>query len=118
MKKNCHIKNAKEVLDIEKKALDYGKNNISQSFNTALELILNNTKNGIVLMGVNPKTTIVDGSKTNRALLIDESPNNVIKNLTFQNGVNEDNASHGAGGINISHAENTTLENLILRNNY
>lgn len=53
MKKNCHIKNAKEVLDIEKKALDYGKNNISQSFNTALELILNNTKNGrVIVMGM------------------------------------------------------------------
>lgn len=53
MKNFCHIINAQEVLDIEKKALEHGKNNISESFNTALKLILNDTKDGrVIVMGM------------------------------------------------------------------
>ena len=53
MKKFCHIANAQEVLDVEKKALEHGKNNISESFNTAIKLILNDTKDGrVIVMGM------------------------------------------------------------------
>ena len=103
------------------KAIDYaatGDTVLVDSGTYYEDLVINNTKNGIVLMGVNPKTTIVDGSKTNRPLLIDESPNNVIKNLTFQNGVCDPNDPHGGGAIKINDSQNTTLQKLILRDNY
>ena len=69
-------------------------------------------------MGVNAKTTIVDGSKTGRTLFVNNSPNNVIKNLTFQNGVSDPNDPHGGGGVQINDSENTTLINLIFKNNF
>jgi|TARA_B110000977_G_C11084068_1_gene493920 arabinose-5-phosphate isomerase len=53
MNKFCHIANAQEVLDVEKIALEHGKNNISESFNAALKLILNHSKNGrVIVMGM------------------------------------------------------------------
>jgi arabinose-5-phosphate isomerase len=53
MKNFCHIANAQEVLDVEKKALEHGKNNISESFNIAMKLILNDTKDGrVIVMGM------------------------------------------------------------------
>lgn len=85
---------------------------------TYYESLTINSDHGIVVMGENAKTTIVDGSKTGRALFINNSPNNVIKNLTFQNGVSPTDDTHGGGGVQIDKSENTTLANLIFKNNY
>ena len=81
-------------------------------------LTINSNHGTIVVKGVNAKTTIIDGGKTGRTLFINNSPNNVIKNLTFQNGASTSNDPHGGGGVQIDNSENTTLMNLIFKNNY
>lgn len=53
MNKFNHVKNARDVLDIEKKALEYGKKNISESFNAAIRLIFDHSDNGrVIVMGM------------------------------------------------------------------
>lgn len=53
MTQSCYIANAQEVLEVEKAALEHGKNNISESFNTAVKLILDHTTYGrVIVMGI------------------------------------------------------------------
>ena len=85
---------------------------------TYKEALVMNNKTGLVLHGVDPKTSIIDGSGVNRTLRITQGKNNVIKNLTLQSGVADSQDPHGGGGVKIENSENTTLQNLIFKNNY
>ena len=101
-------------------AIDYAVSGdtILVSGGTYKESLTINKKSGLVLLGVDPKTTVIDGSSSSRPILISEGKDNTVKNFTIQNGVCDPNDPHGGGAIKISYSENTTLQNLILKNNY
>ena len=85
---------------------------------TYKEALVMNNKTGLVLHGVDPKTTIIDGLNANRPILISSGKDITVKNFTIQNGVCDPNDPHGGGAIKIDDSQNTTLQNLILRDNY
>ncbi len=91
------------------------------TYKEAVELNYNSTYNlgpqGIILTGVGPGLTIIDGENTRGPLinLIYQNSNTVIQNLTLKRGISTIGAGEGAGArIFFS---NATLRNLIIENN-
>ena len=101
-------------------AIDYAisGDTILVSGGTYKESLKMNNKSKLVLLGVDPETTFIDGSSANRPILISGGKDITVKNFTIQNGVCDPNDPHGGGAIKIDDSQNTTLQNLILRDNY
>ena len=72
---------------------------------------------GMVLSGVDPTTTILDGQGTNRILELSSGKNVVVENFTFKNGKVPSDDPHGGAAIKISGSENARLQNLIIKDN-
>ena len=101
-------------------AIDYAisGDTILVSGGTYKESLKMNDKSTLFLLGEDPETTFIDGSNANRPILISGGKDITVKNFTIQNGVCDPNDPHGGGAIKIDDSQNTTLQNLILRDNY